>query len=334
MWRRLVILGVIAATALVVCGSAPARPIAPTAPPGEVAIFYYPWYGTPERDGSWQHWDQRGHSPPAMIASGWYPTRGPYSSSDPAVVRAQMREIASAGVDSVVVSWWGAESAEELRLALVMRATSEAGLRVAIHVEPYPGRTPAALLAQVQRLATLGIEDFYVYDSTASPDADWAAVNAARPAGVRLFANTGLPGKATAGGFSGLYTYDVYIYDGSSFARMCASARARGLACAPSVGPGYDASRSTGDPRTQSRRDGRRYDRMWRGAVRSRADIVTITSYNEWHEGTQIEPARGVAGGSYASYDGAWGATGRRAEVAYLQRTADWAGRYRAVLTR
>ncbi len=72
---------------------------------------------------------------------------------------------------------------------------------------------------------------------------------------------------------------------------------------------------------------------MWRAAVRARADIVTITSYNEWHEGTQIEPARAGAPG-YASYAGAWGAVGRAAERAYLVSTARWAARYRALVAR
>ena len=46
---------------------------------------------------------------------------------------------------------------------------------------------------------------------------------------------------------------------------------------------------------------------MWRGAVRARADLVTITSYNEWHEGTQIEPARSGRRG-YESLRGRLGA--------------------------
>ena len=50
---------------------------------------------------------------------------------------------------------------------------------------------------------------------------------------------------------------------------------------------------------------------MWRGAIRAAADVVTITSYNEWHEGTQIEPAPAV-GAPYESYDGAYGLTGPR----------------------
>jgi hypothetical protein len=41
------------------------------------------------------------------------------------------------------------------------------------------------------------------------------------------------------------------------------------------------------------------------GGAGSGGGLVTITSYNEWHEGTQIEPARARTG--YRSYDGAWG---------------------------
>jgi hypothetical protein len=314
--------------AVSICGTVPASTVASGQLAGTVAIFYYPWYGTPVRDGAWQHWDQRSHLPPIGIASRWYPARGAYSSSDPTIVAAHMQEIAAAGIDTVIVSWWGPGSVEDVRLARVLTAIRAAGMWPALHIEPYAGRTPRALAADVHRFSALGIRDFYVYDSTASPDVDWAEINLTLPHGARLFANTGLPGKALAGGFAGLYTYDVFIYDGSSFRRMCASARTLRLACAPSVGPGYDARRATGDPRVRPRRDGRRYDHMWRSAVGAGADIVTITSYNEWHEGTQIEPAQSV-GRPYGSYEHAWGRTGPRAENAYLERTAYWASRYR-----
>ena len=295
---------------------------------GEVAIFYYPWYGTERRDGQWQHWQQNGNRPPTQIASGWFPVRGPYSSSDVSVVRAQMSEIAAMGVQTVIVSWWGARSEEATRLPMVSRLAREAGLEVALHVEPFGGRTPAALEGDVNAFKAAGITDFYVYDSTLTADADWAALNE-RLSGVRLFANTSLPGKARAGGFDGFYTYDVYVYDGSSFPRICASARRLGLVCAPSVGPGYNAMRATGDVRVRGRNQGRTYDRMWRGAIRAEADIVTITSYNEWHEGTQIEAARNV-GKPYGSYEGAYGLTGQAAQRAYIDRTTTWVTRYKA----
>jgi len=39
------------------------------------------------------------------------------------------------------------------------------------------------------------------------------------------------------------------------------------------------------------RNHGLTYDWMWHAAIAAHADQVTITSFNEWHEGTQIEPA-------------------------------------------
>ncbi len=329
-------LAAVMTVAALVAGVADSRLSRPVVPGGtglgEVAIFYYPWYGTAARDGNWEHWQQNGNTPPARIASGWYPARNPYSSSDAAVVQAQMHEIAEMGVQTLIVSWWGTGSAEAARLAAVTRAAGVAGLRIAVHVEPYRGRTPATLLTDLRSLSASGVTDAYVYDSTSTPDDEWRALNEAIP-DMRLFANTNLPGKAEAGRFAGLYTYDVRIYDGSSFHRMCASARRRGLLCAPSVGPGFDAVRATGDPRVRPRANGATYDTMWRGAIRAAPEIVTITSYNEWHEGTQIEPARPV-GSDYLSYEGAYGLQGRLAQRAYVDRTAMWVDRYRARLAR
>jgi len=327
-----VLAGVVAIAALAVTTVA-ARPVGEQgrAPMSRVAIFFYPWYGTPAHDGSYQHWGQNGAEPPGGIASSYYPARGVYSSSDPDVLRAQLADIAGAQIRTLIVSWWGNGSQEDQRLPTIVSAARSFGLRVAVHIEPYAGRTPQSVGADVARLRTLGIKDFYVYDSTRDADSAWAAVNIGL-SGVRLFANTGLPGKAAAGAFAGLYTYDVYQYDGSSFPRMCASARRLHLACAPSVGPGYDA-RAVGDSRVRDRANGATYDSMWRSALRARADLVTITSYNEWHEGTQIEPSADM-GVRYESYDGAWGLSGKLAQRSYLDRTAMWVDRYRALMAK
>ena len=105
-------------------------------------------------------------------------------------------------------------------------------------------------------------------------------------------------------------------WNGALFKRLCAQAHAAGLLCAPSVGPGYDARLATRHEVVRPRNDGLTYDRMWKTALKADADVVTITSYNEWQEGTQIEPARVAVG--KPSYDGAWGKTGVPAQRAYL----------------
>ena len=53
------------------------------------------------------------------------------------------------------------------------------------------------------------------------------------------------------------------LFGGGLFKRLCKQAHARGLLCAPSVGPGYVAQRATGDSRVKPRLNGRTYDSMW-----------------------------------------------------------------------
>jgi Glycosyl hydrolase family 99 len=298
----------------------------PAAGAGTVAIFYYPWYGTPARDGAWQHWDQNDHRPPGDVYSRYYPAGGPYSSEQPSVLRRQMRQIARAGVDEVIVSWWGRGSLEDRRLPRVLAAAARRGLRTAIHLEPYEGRSPASVLVDLQYLASLGIRDVYVYHPHDLAASDWVAVRAQAPANLRLYAGTHLVGFAAAGGFDGFYTYDFVDYGGDKFVRLCTEGHALHLLCAPSVGPGYDGLRAGETSPAAARRDGVTYDNLWAAALAAEPDEVTITSYNEWGEGTQIEPA--VRRPGYRGYDGAWGLRGRRARRAYLLRTAYWANRF------
>jgi glycoprotein endo-alpha-1,2-mannosidase len=302
---------------------------------GSVSAFYYPWYGTSAADGSYQHWAQDGHAPPNDIASSYYPASGLYSSSDKLVIDAQMSEIQSAGIDAIAVSWWGRGSPEDLRMPAVVSSARKRGIVVAAHIEPYRGRTVESIADDIAYLAGgYGIRTFYIYQPFELAISDWADIHPLlHPIpDITVYAQTPLAGAAAAARFDGVYTYDIVTYGGDSFHRLCAEAHAVHLLCAPSVGPGYDARRGSGDPAVKPRRQGRTYDAMWRAAIASGADSVTITSFNEWHEGTQIEPAmpRRRAHYRYLSYDGAWGLHGEAAEIAYLTRTRYWADVFRS----
>jgi hypothetical protein len=304
---------------------------APALGAGQTSVFYYPWWGTPSRDGAYEHWDKNGHRPPRDVAASFYPARGAYSSANPAILRAHMREIARAGVSEVISSWWGWGSPEDRRLLDVLPAARQHGLSVAVQVEPYEKwtRSEDVLARDLAHLRDVGIQRVYVYRpfDGVIDDSGWARLTR-ESSGMQMLAQTQDTARAAAAGFDGVYTYDVMTLRGSSFRGLCRRAQAVGLLCVPAVGPGFDARRASGERRVRSRRSGATYDAMWRAALAAGADRVAITSYNEWHEGTQIEPARRRAG--YESYDGAWGLKGRAAERAYLERTRYWTALYRA----
>jgi hypothetical protein len=180
----------------------------------------------------------------------------------------------------------------------------------------------------IAALRATGVKDFYLYDADRDPVAAWALALAGLE-GVRVFGHTTLVGRAKASGFDGLYTYDVVTWNGALFKRLCTQAHRVGLLCAPSVGPGFDARLATRVDAVRPRLRGATYDRMWKTALRAQPDLLTITSYNEWQEGTQIEPAQSQVG--KPGYDGAWGALGAPAQRAYLDATARWTARLRVL---
>ena len=144
-----------------------------------IHVAFYLWYGTPEHDGRWIHWNHptlphwrddvrqlhpvdEPFSPPDDVHSQYYPASGPYSSSDPEHTRAQMRSLALAGVDSAMLSWWGQTNASVTRdsqgvdtdalIPHVLDAAAAAGVGISWHLEPYGGRSPRSILDDLRYL--------------------------------------------------------------------------------------------------------------------------------------------------------------------------------------
>ena len=106
-------------------------------------------------------------------------------------------------------------------------------------------------------------------------------------------------------GVDGAYSYFAAdgFTEGSKASGWAATARrmaASGKVFLPSVGPGYNDTliRPWNSPQTRPRRRGEYYDEKWRAALGALDSVgdgvggITITSFNEWGEGTQIEEAR------------------------------------------
>ncbi|MFC4031939.1 discoidin domain-containing protein [Streptomyces polygonati] len=352
--RRLLALGAGAAAAAglgwtATRGAGPAH--ADTLPPAstDVHFFYYPWYGSPSVYGSWRHWPQGSSQPPLDISSNYYPKLGAYDSGDSAVVAQHMTWIRQAGVGVVATSWWGQGGYEDQRVPLLLDTAAQYGVKVAFHLEPYGGRTAASTVADIQYInARYGSHPaffrdpkhgnrpaFYVFQSLLITD--WSPLAAVNSANIVLTQTTDVS-KATY--FGGLYNYAVGT-DFTGWKGIADWCRANGRVWAPSVGPGYIDDRAVPGNTTPTlqRADGGTYDRIWSGALSpangGKPTWVSITSFNEWHEGTMVEPASSAppAGIGYQTFVGAYGRTGAAAETAYLDRTLYWVQQFTGTTT-
>ncbi|WP_327350952.1 ThuA domain-containing protein [Streptomyces sp. NBC_01304] len=313
----------------------------------DVHLFYYPWYGSPATSGSWRHWAQGGHTPPEDIGADLYPALGPYDSGDhEGAVAQHMKWVARSGAGVLVYSWWGRGGYEDTLAKGVLDAAEREGIKVAWHIEPYQGRTAQSVADDVTylnerygshpafyRSAAHGNKPaFYVFESLKITD--WAPLDQVTGSNIVLAQTTDTTKIAH---FSGLYTYDgIAGATAPGWKQAGDYARAHDLIWAPSVAPGYIDDRAVPGNTTPTlgRDNGAAYDKQWSNAlapaIGGSPTWVSVTSFNEWHEGSSIEPADSTppAGHDYQTFDGAYGTTGEAAETAYLDRTAYWVKRF------
>lgn len=275
-----------------------------TPPPNVQALVlahYYPWYGTPDGpSGRWNHWDPV----TPHHGSADTPSLGFYDSRDPEVLRQHIDWARDAGIDAFVVSWWGPRSFEEGSLNILLelleeeqvedfaitvmieQASSGSNLRDQIrYVLERNGASPAWLRAD-------GRPVLFLFGRVAS-EFSRSTLEAAL-GGRSVFAVAdGVTFSDAAAAFDGILFYnplpDLAGYE-SVFPDVVNEHNASGRIVVAAALPGYDDTNTVRPARFRiSRTDGAMYRRMWRTA--DLGDWVAITSWNEWHEGTEIEPS-------------------------------------------
>ncbi len=319
-----------------------------------VAAFYYPWYGNPDTDGQWIHWPQNNHQPPQDIGSDYYPALGAYSSKDPAVIEQHMTWLEQAGIGVIITSWWGQGSREDQVVPLLLKAAEQHGIKVAFHVEPYNGRTADRLVSDIQYIyqhygsspaffrstATSRYSPegqpkgmFFVWNMEGNGEAKYSYWQQALdqihalPGGALIIANTLDAGWVGGSHFDGLYNYaSLHLKESGGFS--WANSLPPDTLYIPSVLPGFSARR-VGYPADTyvPRLDGNTYNDQWTAALGTGIEpaMVTITSFNEWHEGSMIEPLEpGASNGKGYSYPD----FGALPPEGYLQLTRDWIDKY------
>jgi hypothetical protein len=288
--------------------------------PREVLAFYYGWYGTPETSGSYRHWVL---APDHHISSAAHqPIGGPYDSLDPGKVTAQVALAKQAGVTGFIASWWGQHSFEDASVAPLLEAAEPLGLRVTAYLEKIEGADLAAridnVIADLRYILRVhaphpawlrvgGKPVIFIYSRAggALPLATWrivlSRVRQAEPGGLVAIAPNTEPAWIdvfdgghdynTTGQIHALSEPDIRAWTLAHTRETIARAGPK-IACATLI-PGYDDSATDRPPPrpNTARDDGKAYAVQWEAAIAAAPDWILLTSWNEWHEGTEIEPS-------------------------------------------
>ena len=235
------------------------------------AAFYYPWY--PE---TW--YADQAHPPSA----------GLYNSSDPATLRRQVREARYAHLDAFIASWWGVGQLTDRRLPLLLDAAKAQGFHVAPYYEPEGTTNPT--------VATIKHDLAHLESLAASSGDTWLRVNG-KP--VIFVYNTNdttcaITRKwhdAAPNWYINLKVFDGYrscpIQPDSWHQYVPSQPIDEQLPYAAGISPGFQLH---GDSPRLSR-NLVRFKQSIAAMVASKATWQLVISFNEWGEGTTVEPS-------------------------------------------
>jgi hypothetical protein len=283
-----------------------------------VLAFYYSWFDP----GSWN----AGKTSDVPLS--------PYNSDDAAVMSRHIDEARAAGIDALVLNWWGAGNRTDSNLTALLGIAEQKGFRVAAVLDinsPFMQGT-GSYIENLRRLlgdhagrpAYLRFQGkpvVFFYNVARLPVATWQQIRSQVDpdhTAIWIAEGTNLSYQQV---FDGHHLYSITWPSGGSPSgilrkwgdKVRSYNRQHGTAklWVATVMPGYDdrGVRPKGGF-AHSREGGEYFRQCWQAALDSRPDWVIVNSFNEWMEGTQIEPGR--------AYD-----------TAYLDQTREWVARFK-----
>ena len=268
-----------------------------------VLAFYYAWYD----ENTWT---------PSMVPD--MPVT-PYVSRERATIERHVAQAKAAGIDAFVASWWGPQEENnqtETNFRTLLDVAHEQGFYATVDFE----LTSPFYASQADVVAGLR----YLLDTHAQHPAflryggkpviffwrqqnydvsTWTALRGqVDPAHTTLWIAEGVD-LAFQDVFDGHHLYNITwnpptdpAYTAAKFGRKIDEYNATHgthKLWVATVMPGYDDTHIAGRPGTYNhhRQNGAYYRQTWQAAMASQPDMIIITSFNEWREGTMLEPS-------------------------------------------
>jgi len=260
--------------------------------------FYYPWYSSPEGpSGSWRHWE-----PAAEYAATHVPLIGFYDSLSTQVIEYHIRTAQSVGLDGFICSWWGPDNYIDDAFPRILDAGQAAGFNSTIYLEAV--QDSADLYRQLNYVLTRygahpaflrydGKPVIFIYSRVIGslPLAEFSRVFSELDAeGLPAFYLADSLDPKYLDVFDGLHTYSpLNVMD--RYPDLVSTCTNRGKVFAATIAPGYDDTIIRRPGLVVDRANGSYYMGAWEMVMVSKPQWVLLTSWNEWHEGSEIEPS-------------------------------------------
>jgi len=265
-----------------------------------VLAFYYAWYD----ENTWTS---------GITAD--VPLQ-PYRSADVEVIERHVSQAQAAGIDALVQSWYGPQEVNnqtETNFRALLDVAAGRGFRGAVAFEANSPFFPdqAAVTEALRYLLTVhtqhpaylryqGRPVIFFWRQQRFDVGTWNAIRAkVDPDHTSLWIAEGTDlGYQRV--FDGHYLYSIAwssdvtrtLQDWGQRVRRYAGRLGMPRLWVATVMPGYDDTHSGRSAAfAVGRRDGEYYRASWAAAIASQPDWVVITSFNEWVEGTMIEPS-------------------------------------------
>ncbi len=313
-WRivltLLLLAGLVVLSMLLTPAFADAAPVAPKAnvsPPAQslgdplVLAFYYPWFD----ETTWTH--ERLSDLPAER----------YASSDRATMGRHIEQAQRAGIDAFLVAWYGQGDGNptEANLAALLEEANARNFKIGILFEtdsPFMGASGGVSGALAHALATHATHPAFLRADGRPVFFFWRpyiyGIDAWRDVRAQVD-----PGYGSLWISEGVDTSFLSVFDGhhlysnswnppadltavnQKFANLVQGAREQHGAhkqWVATVMPGYnDVKIRPGAGFATDREGGGYFERAWQAAIASQPNWIVINSFNEWPEGSYIEPS-------------------------------------------
>ena len=290
---------------------------------GKILTFYYVWYGVPWGPAKkWMGWNAVGYNPDIIIegkrhiATADYPLDGVYDSLSIETLNRHIMQMNFAGIDGVILSWWGfnhySNRVLEALLEVCPKDFTTIYYETAMTLKLRERDRKTAINKIIDDLGKIlrkyatkdgwikldGKPLLVIYIADQYTVNEWSIIRTTlEDKGYSFFLLGDTFNLEYLKVFDGLHTYNPIKITRKAqdykeiYSSIGEKIRKRNKLFAATVCPGYDDRKIRRPGIYIPRQDGKYYHEAWIAALKSNADMMLITSWNEWLEGTEIEPS-------------------------------------------